>query len=57
MSKNRGLKINLEVKLRYMSGSYNFLNNNHHNAKKDFMFVIKNGLIHLKLRSSIKIIS
>ncbi len=53
---NNQQKINLEVKLRYMSGSYNFLNNNLNNAKKDFMFVIKNGLIHLKLRSLIKII-
>ena len=49
-------KINLEVKLRYMSGSYNYLNNNYVKAKKDFRFVIRNGLPHLKLRSLLKLI-
>lgn len=53
---NSQQKINLEVKLRYMSASYNYLNNNHSKAKKDFLFVLKNGLIHLKFRSLIKII-
>ena len=53
---NSQQKINLEVKLRYMSASYNYLNNNHLKAKKDFLFVLKNGLIHLKFRSLIKII-
>ena len=43
-------KINFEVKLKYISGSYNYLNKNHNKAKKDFIFVIKNGFFHLKLR-------
>ena len=49
-------KLNFEVKLKYISGSYNYSNNKYTSAKKDFMYVIKNGLIHLKLRSLIKII-
>ena len=53
---NNQQKLNLEVKLRYISGSYNFLNKNYNNARKDFMFVIKNGFISLKMRSLIKII-
>ena len=53
---NNQQKLNLEIKLRYISGSYNYLNNNHKKAKKDFMFVIKNGLLHLKLRSLLKLI-
>ena len=53
---NSQQKISLEVKLRYISGSYNFLNNNYNNTKKDFMFVVKNGSINLKLRALIKII-
>ena len=53
---NNQQKINLEVKLRYISGSYNYLNNNHEKANKDFMFVIRNGAIHLKFRSLLKLI-
>ena len=53
---NNQQKINLEAKLRYISGSYNYLNKNHSQAKKDFMFVVINGDINLKLRSLIKII-
>ena len=49
-------KLNLEIKLRYISGNYNYLNNYHDKAKKDFMFVIKNGATHLRLRSLLKII-
>ena len=49
-------KLNLEIKLRYISGSYNYLNNNSEKAKKDFMFVIINGVIRLKLRSLLMII-
>jgi len=49
-------KINFEVKLKYISGSYNYLNKNHNKAKKDFIFVIKNGFFHLKLRSLLKLI-
>ena len=53
---NNQQKLNLEVKLRYISGSYNYLNNNYEKAKKDFKFVIRNGLLHLKLRSLLKLI-
>ena len=53
---NNQQKINLEVKLRYISAKYNCLNNNLEEANKDFMFVIRNGVIHLKLRSLLKII-
>ena len=53
---NNQQKINLEVKLRYISGSYNYLNNNSEKAKKDFMFVIRNGVFRLKLRSLLMII-
>ena len=42
--------------MRYMSASYNAQNNNLIKAKKDFMFVLKNGSFSLKLRSLIKII-
>lgn len=49
-------KIDLEVKLKYISGSYNYLYKNHDKAKKDFIFVIRNGHFHLKLRSLLKII-
>jgi glycosyltransferase involved in cell wall biosynthesis len=49
-------KLNLEIKLRYISGTYNYLNNNSEKAKKDFMFVIRNGAIRLKLRSLLMII-
>ena len=49
-------KLNLEIKFRYISGSYNYLNNNSEKAKKDFMFVIRNGVIRLKLRSLLMII-
>ena len=49
-------KLNLEIKLRYISGNYNYSNNNSEKAKKDFMFVIRNGVIPLKLRSLLMII-
>ena len=49
-------KLNLEIKLRYISSNYNYLNNYHEKAKKDFMFVIRNGAFHLKLRSLLKLI-
>ncbi len=52
---NKQQKINLEVKLRYMSASYKILDNKYNDAKKDFIFVIKNGFLHLKLRSLLKI--
>ena len=48
-------KLDLEVKLKYMSGSYNALNNNYTKAKKDFIFVLKHG-INLKFRSLLKTI-
>ena len=49
-------KLNLEAKLKYMSGSYNALNNNYTKAKEDFIFVLKNGNINLRLRSLLKTI-
>ena len=49
-------KLNLEVKLKYMSGNYNCLNNNYAKAKEDFFFVLKNGGINFKLRSLLKTI-
>ena len=48
-------KLNLEVKFRYMSASYNYLKNNYVKAKEEFTFVIKNGEFNLKIRSLIKI--
>lgn len=53
---NSEQKLNLEVKLKYMSASYNFSNKNFINAKEDLFFVLKNGSINLKLRSLLKII-
>ena len=50
------LKLYLEVKLRYMSASYDALNNNYSRARKDFIFVLKYGDINLKLRSLLKTI-
>ncbi len=49
-------KLNFEVKLKYMSASYNFKNDNYIIAKKDFLFVLKNGSFNLRLRSLIKIV-
>ena len=49
-------KLDLEVKLKYMSGSYNALNNNYTKARKDFIYVLKHGGINLKLRSLLKTI-
>lgn len=53
---NKQQKLNLEIKLKYISGRYNYLNNNYEKAKNDFMFVIRNGVINLKLRSLLMII-
>ena len=53
---NKQHKLNLEVKLRYISGRYNYLNDNYEKAKNDFMFVLRNGGINLKLRSLLMII-
>ena len=53
---NTEQKTNLEVKLRYISGNYNYLKNNYIDAKENFMFVLRNGLLNLKLRSLFKII-
>ena len=49
-------KLDLEVKLKYMSGNYNSLNNNFAKAKEDFFFVLKNGGINFKIRSLLKTI-
>ena len=53
---NNQQKLNLEVKLRYISGIYNFLNHNYKKAKNNFIFVIRNGMINLRIRSLIMII-
>ena len=53
---NNQQKLNFEVKLKYMSGNYNTLKKNYTNAKKDFIFVFKNGDINFKVRSLLKII-
>ena len=49
-------KLNFEVKLKYMSGNYNISVKNYSNAKKDFIYVFKNGDINFKVRSLLKII-
>tara|TARA_A100001011_G_C14303133_1_gene841801 strand:+ start:470 stop:1369 length:900 start_codon:yes stop_codon:yes gene_type:complete len=49
-------KLNLEVKWKYMSGCYNASINDYKKAKEEFIFVLKNGSINLKLRSLLKII-
>jgi len=53
---NSNQRLNLEVKLKYMSANYNYSRNNLTQAKKDFFFVLKNGELNLKIRSLIKII-
>lgn len=53
---NSGQKLNLEVKFRYISGSYNYLKNNYAKANEDLIFVMKNGEFNLKIRSIIKIL-
>jgi len=53
---NDNQKLNFEVKLKYMSANYNLYANDLSKAKKDYMFVIKNGSLDLKLKSLIKII-
>ena len=53
---NSQQKLNLEVKLKYMSGCYNTSVNSLSEAKKNFIFVIKNGSFNFKLRSLAKII-
>jgi len=47
---------NLKVKLKYLSGSYNFSKKNYYSAKKDFIYVVKNGFMHLKVRALLKIL-
>ena len=49
-------KINLEVKMSFIAGSYNYSKNNFKEAKKNFMYVLSNGFIHLKLRAFLNII-
>jgi len=53
---DRKEKLNLEVKLKYMSGCYNASINNKDEAKKDFMFVFKNSKLTLRFKSLLKII-
>lgn len=49
-------KLNLDVKLNYMSANYNVFTKNYSKAKKKFIFVIKYGSLNFKIRSIIKII-
>jgi glycosyltransferase involved in cell wall biosynthesis len=49
-------KLDLEVKLRYMSANYEFSKKNYSKAIKDFIFVFYKGNINFKLRSLLKII-
>ncbi len=49
-------KLNFKVKLKYMSGNYNTSVKNYSDAKRDFIFVFKNGDINFKVRSLLKII-
>ncbi len=53
---NNQQKLDLEVKLKYMSANYNSQKNNFEKAKKDFIFVFNNGDFNFKLRSLLKII-
>tara|TARA_E500000178_G_C16961645_1_gene726330 strand:- start:519 stop:1421 length:903 start_codon:yes stop_codon:yes gene_type:complete len=53
---NKQQKLSLEVKLRYMSGNYNVIIKNYTRAKQDFMFVLKNAGIKMKIRSFMKTI-
>ena len=53
---NNQQKIKLEAKFRYLSGNYNYLNKNYEKAKKDFIFVFKNGDINLKISALLKTI-
>lgn len=53
---NNQQKLRLEAKFRYLSGNYNYLNKNYEKAKKDFIFVLKNGDINLKISALLKTI-
>ena len=53
---NKRQKLKLEAKFRYLSGNYNYLNKNYEKAKKDFIFVFKNGDINLKISALLKTI-
>ena len=53
---NNQQKLKLEAKLRYLSGNYCYLNKNYEKAKKDFIFVFKNGDINLKISALLKTI-
>ena len=53
---NNQQKLKLEAKFRYLSGSYHYLNKNYEKAKKDFIFVFKNGDINLKISALLKTI-
>ena len=53
---NNQQKLKLEAKLRYLSGSYHYLNKNYEKAKKDFIVVFKNADINLKISALLKLI-
>lgn len=52
---NSQQRLNLFSKLRYESGCYNFSKKNKYKAKKDFLFVLKNGRFKLQLKSLLKL--
>ena len=54
---NKKQRLKLEVKLKYLSGSFNFLLNKKNTAVEDLLFVFKYGSFDLKLKSLLKIIS
>ena len=53
---NSQQKLNLYVKLKYMSACYNASLKNYSKAFQDFKFVLKNGSFNLKFKSLLKII-
>ena len=53
---NKKQKLDFEVKMRYMSSTYNIAISNYKKAKEDLIYVINNGNINFRIRSFIKII-
>ena len=47
-------KARLEVKIKYVSGSFNYLHGDYKAAKKEFFFVLINGGLPLKAKALIK---
>ena len=53
---NQKQKIKHEANIRYLSGRYNYLNDNFNKSKKDFLFVISNSFFKLKLKALLMIV-